>query len=242
MQWNDSFSESVHTFANTINTHEGGTHEEGFRAALTTTVNKLRRGQQSLIKKKEDRLTGDDIREGLTAIISIKLEEPQFEGQTKTKLGNTEAKVVRPAGAQRRARCVVRAATPPRARRSSASRSTPRRRAWPPARRATWPATARASLGGGGLPGKLDRLPVAQPRGVRDLHRRGQLGRWLRQGRPRPAYPGDPPAARQDPQRREGAHRQDPAEHRGPGDHLARSAPASTRTSTSPSCAITRSC
>nr|WP_313405990.1 DNA topoisomerase (ATP-hydrolyzing) subunit B [Aeromicrobium sp.] len=91
MQWNDSFSESVHTFANTINTHEGGTHEEGFRAALTTTVNRFAEAN-NLIKKKEDRLTGDDIREGLTAIISIKLEEPQFEGQTKTKLGNTEAK------------------------------------------------------------------------------------------------------------------------------------------------------
>ncbi len=91
MQWNTSFTESVHTFANTINTHEGGTHEEGFRAALTTLVNNW--GEEwGLIKKKEDRVSGDDIREGLTAIISIKLGEPQFEGQTKTKLGNTEAK------------------------------------------------------------------------------------------------------------------------------------------------------
>ncbi|MFL6088828.1 MAG: DNA topoisomerase (ATP-hydrolyzing) subunit B [Aeromicrobium sp.] len=91
MQWNQSFSESVHTFANTINTHEGGTHEEGFRAALTNTVNNFAEAN-NLIKKKEDRLTGDDIREGLTAIISVKLAEPQFEGQTKTKLGNTEAR------------------------------------------------------------------------------------------------------------------------------------------------------
>ncbi|TSD55670.1 DNA topoisomerase (ATP-hydrolyzing) subunit B [Aeromicrobium piscarium] len=91
MQWNASFSESVHTFANTINTHEGGTHEEGFRAAITTTVNRFAENN-NLVKKKEDRLTGDDIREGLTAIISVKLTEPQFEGQTKTKLGNTEAK------------------------------------------------------------------------------------------------------------------------------------------------------
>ncbi len=91
MQWSTSFNESVHTFANTINTTEGGTHEEGFRAALTNTVNKWGEtwGQ---IKKREDRLSGDDIREGLTAIISIKLAEPQFEGQTKTKLGNTEAR------------------------------------------------------------------------------------------------------------------------------------------------------
>ncbi|MGH3346449.1 MAG: DNA gyrase subunit B, partial [Nocardioides sp.] len=91
MQWNTTFTESVHTFANTINTHEGGTHEEGFRAALTTLVNNW--GEEwGLIKKREDRVSGDDIREGLTAIISIKLGEPQFEGQTKTKLGNTEAK------------------------------------------------------------------------------------------------------------------------------------------------------
>lgn len=91
MQWNVSYAESVHTFANTINTHEGGTHEEGFRTALTRTVNRFAE-VQGLIKKKEDALTGDDIREGLTAIISVKLAEPQFEGQTKTKLGNTEAR------------------------------------------------------------------------------------------------------------------------------------------------------
>ena len=91
MQWNTGFSESVYTFANTINTQEGGTHEEGFRTALTSIVNKF--GEEwGYIRKKEDRLTGDDIREGLTAIVSIKVAEPQFEGQTKTKLGNTEAK------------------------------------------------------------------------------------------------------------------------------------------------------
>jgi len=91
MQWNISFTESVHTFANTINTPEGGTHEEGFRSALTSLVNHW--GEEwGLIKKREDRVSGDDVREGLTAIISIKLEEPQFEGQTKAKLGNTEAK------------------------------------------------------------------------------------------------------------------------------------------------------
>ena len=91
MQWNTGFSESVFTFANAINTHEGGSHEEGFRTALTSIVNKF--GEDwGFIKKREDRLTGEDIREGLTAIVSIKLSEPQFEGQTKTKLGNTEAK------------------------------------------------------------------------------------------------------------------------------------------------------
>jgi DNA gyrase subunit B len=91
MQWTGAYTESVHTFANTINTAEGGTHEEGFRAALTTIVNKYARDQK-LLREKDDNLTGDDVREGLTAIVSVKLAEPQFEGQTKTKLGNTEAK------------------------------------------------------------------------------------------------------------------------------------------------------
>jgi DNA gyrase subunit B len=91
MQWNSSYSESVYTFANTINTHEGGTHEEGFRAALTSTVNRYARDKK-LLKEKEAGLTGDDIREGLAAIVSVKVKEPQFEGQTKTKLGNTEVK------------------------------------------------------------------------------------------------------------------------------------------------------
>jgi len=91
MQWSGSYSESVHTFANTINTAEGGTHEEGFRSALTTIVNRYAR-EQNLLREKDDNLTGDDVREGLTAIIHVKLAEPQFEGQTKTKLGNTEAR------------------------------------------------------------------------------------------------------------------------------------------------------
>lgn len=91
MQWNTQYTEGVYSFANTIHTHEGGTHEEGFRAALTGLINRYARDKK-LLREKDDNLTGDDIREGLTAIISVKLGEPQFEGQTKTKLGNTEAK------------------------------------------------------------------------------------------------------------------------------------------------------
>jgi len=91
MQWNTTYSESVYTFANTINTTEGGTHEEGFRAALTSLVNKFAR-EWNILKEKDANLSGDDVREGLTAIISVKLMDPQFEGQTKTKLGNTEMK------------------------------------------------------------------------------------------------------------------------------------------------------
>ncbi|MET9219177.1 DNA topoisomerase (ATP-hydrolyzing) subunit B [Streptomyces sp. NPDC088197] len=91
MQWNTQYSEGVYSFANTIHTHEGGTHEEGFRAAMTGLVNRYAR-EKKFLREKDDNLAGEDIREGLTAIISVKLGEPQFEGQTKTKLGNTEAK------------------------------------------------------------------------------------------------------------------------------------------------------
>jgi DNA gyrase subunit B len=91
MQWNSSYNDAVSTFANTINTHEGGTHEEGFRAALTSTINRYARAS-GLLKEKDPNLSGDDVREGLTAIVSVKLREPQFEGQTKTKLGNTDVK------------------------------------------------------------------------------------------------------------------------------------------------------
>ena len=91
MQWTSSYSESVHTYANSVNTHEGGTHEEGFRAALTRLVNEFARANK-LLKEKDPALTGEDVREGLTAVISVKLGEPQFEGQTKTKLGNSEVK------------------------------------------------------------------------------------------------------------------------------------------------------
>lgn len=91
MQWTNAYSESLNTFANTINTTEGGTHEEGFRTALTSIINKYAR-DKGLLKDKDANLTGEDIREGLTAVISVKLGEPQFEGQTKTKLGNTEAR------------------------------------------------------------------------------------------------------------------------------------------------------
>ena len=91
MQWNSSYNDAVSTFANTINTHEGGTHEEGFRAALTSTITRFARNR-ALLKEKDPNLSGDDVREGLTAIVSVKLREPQFEGQTKTKLGNTDIK------------------------------------------------------------------------------------------------------------------------------------------------------
>ncbi|WP_294179605.1 DNA topoisomerase (ATP-hydrolyzing) subunit B [uncultured Schumannella sp.] len=152
MQWTTAYSESVHTYANTINTHEGGTHEEGFRAALTTLVNKYAR-EKGILKEKDENLSGDDVREGLTAVISIKLGEPQFEGQTKTKLGNTEAKsfVQRVVGDQlndwfdrnpNQARDVIRKAI------QAATARIAARKAREQTRR-------KGLLEGGGMPGKL---------------------------------------------------------------------------------------
>ena len=152
MQWTTAYSESVHTYANVINTHEGGTHEEGFRAALTTLVNKYAR-EKNLLKEKDENLSGDDVREGLTAVISIKLSEPQFEGQTKTKLGNTEAKsfVQRVVGDQltdwfdrnpNQARDVIRKAI------QAATARIAARKAREQTRR-------KGLLEGGGMPGKL---------------------------------------------------------------------------------------
>jgi DNA gyrase subunit B len=152
MQWTTAYTESVHTYANTINTHEGGTHEEGFRAALTTLVNKYAR-EKGILKDKDDNLSGDDVREGLTAVVSIKLAEPQFEGQTKTKLGNTEAKafVQRVVGDQLsdwfnrnpvQAREIIR---------KSLQAATARMAA----RKARETARRKGLLEGGGMPGKL---------------------------------------------------------------------------------------
>ncbi|MFZ5850981.1 MAG: DNA topoisomerase (ATP-hydrolyzing) subunit B [Actinomycetota bacterium] len=161
MQWNTGFSESVYTFANTINTREGGTHEEGFRAALTGLVNRYARAW-GLLKEKDPNLAGEDIREGLTAIVSVKLGEPQFEGQTKTKLGNTEAKTYvqtvcndqlaawfdrNPAEGKEIARKALQAATARIAARKA--RDLARNR--------------KGLLGGGGLPGKLADCQARDP-------------------------------------------------------------------------------
>ena len=161
MQWTTAYSESVHTYANTINTHEGGTHEEGFRAALTTLINKYAR-EKGILKEKDENLSGDDVREGLTAVISIKLAEPQFEGQTKTKLGNTEAK----AFVQRIAtdhlndwfgRNPVQAKEVIRRALLSASARMAARKARETARR-------KGLLEGGGMPGKLKDCQSKDPR------------------------------------------------------------------------------
>jgi DNA gyrase subunit B len=160
MQWTTGYSESVHTYANTINTHEGGTHEEGFRAALTTLVNEYGR-EKGILKDRDENLTGDDIREGLTAVVSIKLGEPQFEGQTKTKLGNTEAK----AFVQRvvRTRLADWLDSHPREAREVIQKSIQAAAARVAARKAR-EATRKKSIGGGiGLPGKLSDCQSTDP-------------------------------------------------------------------------------
>ena len=152
MQWNTTYTESVHTFANNINTHEGGTHEEGFRASLTSLVNNWG-SEWGLIKKPEDRVSGDDIREGLTAIVSIKLAEPQFEGQTKTKLGNTEAKsFVQKVANDQLSDWFNRNPNPAREIIRKALQASNARMA---ARKARETARRKGLLEGGGMPGKL---------------------------------------------------------------------------------------
>ena len=171
MQWNTGFTESVHTFANTINTHEGGTHEEGFRAALTTLVNKFAR-DWNILKEKDANLTGDDVREGLTAIVSVKLAEPQFEGQTKTKLGNTEAKsFVQKVVNDRLGEWFEKNPSEGKdiARKAQGAADRAAGRAQGARRRPQPQGSARRRQPAG----QAGRLPVDQPRGVRALHRRG---------------------------------------------------------------------
>jgi DNA gyrase subunit B len=180
MQWSDAYSESVYTFANTINTHEGGTHEEGFRTALTRIVNDWARGKGHL-KEKDPNLEGSDIREGLTAIISIKIANPQFEGQTKTKLGNSEAK---PSCRRWPARCCGTGSTSTRRGQGHrdeglAGRAGPAR--GPAGAR---PHPAQGADGQQRPARQAGRLPVARPPRVRGLHRRGRLaGGSAKQGR-----------------------------------------------------------
>ena len=216
MQWNTSYVESVFSFANNINTHEGGTHLSGFKAALTGTLNKYAR-EKGLLKEKEENLEGEDVREGLAAVISVKLREPQFEGQTKTKLGNpwvrglveqtvnaklaefmeenpNDAQPDHPEGGRR----AKRAPGGTQGARADAAKERPRRRL---------------------APREAGRLPDARPGGGRGVPGRGQLGRRLGDRRARPAVPGDPPAPRQGDQLGEEPDREGALERRDPGDH-----------------------
>ena len=219
MQWNTGYTESVHTFANTINTHEGGTHEEGFRSALTSLVNNW--GEEwGLIKKKEDRRLRrrrprgphrDHLGQARRAAVRGPDQDQarQHRGQGRSCSGSSTTSSAtgfekNPAEGKdivRKAMSAAQAAD----RRPQGARARPRPQGAARRRRP---------------PGKLADCQSHEPRGVRDLRRRGRLRRRLGQGWPRPADPGDPPDPRQDPQRREGPHRQGAGQQRGPGDHL----------------------
>jgi DNA gyrase subunit B len=159
MQWNNSYQESIFSFANNINTHEGGTHMSGFRAALTRTLNAYARNK-GLLKEKDDNLAGEDVREGLTAVISVKLHDPQFEGQTKTKLGNPPIKGLVEETVNRKLAEFLEE-NPPEARRII-SKTIDAARARAAARKAR-DLTRKSALENSTLPGKLADCTVKDP-------------------------------------------------------------------------------
>ncbi len=238
LQYNDGFAENVLPFANNIHTVDGGTHVTGFRAALTSSLNDWAR-KSGTLSERDTNLSGDDVREGLTAVISVKLTDPQFEGQTKAKLGKRRRQGHRPDRGRRRDRAAPR---------GEPRRRTPHHRevahGCPGPRGGAQGARPRHPQGGAGWhgpAGEAGRLPGARPRAQRAVHRRGRLRRRLGEAGPRPAFPGRPPAAREAAERRKGAARPGALEReRATPDHRAR-APASATSSTSPSSAITAS-
>ena len=239
MQWNSSYQESVFSFANNINTIEGGSHLSGFRSALTSALNKYARDKGEL-KEKDENLSGEDVREGLTAVISAKLTDPQFEGQTKTKLGNPGMQGFVALDRQRAPDGVPRGEPAGRARRDpqgGVGRAGPRGRAQ--GARPDPPQVGARELDASRQARRLLRQgPVAR----RAVRRRGRLRRRLGRQRARPQHAGDPAAAGQDPQRREEPDRQGARQHRDPGaDHGDRHRRA-RRVRHRPRPATTRSC
>ena len=200
MQWNSSYQESIHSFANNINTREGGSHMSGFRSALTRTLNKYAR-DHGLLKEKEDNLSGEDVREGLTAVISVKLRDPQFEGQTKTKLGNP--------GMAGFVESIVNTGLGefleenPSEARAVIMKSVQAQRAREAARKARDLTRRKSALENSHAAGQARRLLGQGPVAGRAVRGRGRLRRRLGQAGPRPQHPGGAAAARQDPQRRE---------------------------------------
>ena len=207
LQWNDSYNPQEFSFANNINTHEGGTHLSGFRSALTRTVNFYAQHNNLTKDLKDATISGDDIREGMTAVISVKIPRPQFEGQTKTKLGNTEVKGIVESIVNDRARRLSRGDAGRRqaARDEGSGCGACARSGAQGARPGAAQRCARRQFAAG----QAGRLSGARSVPGRNLHRRRRIGRWLRQAGTRSPVPGDPADQGQDPERREGAHRQD---------------------------------
>ena len=216
IQYNDSFNEATFAFANCIHTIDGGTHLTGFRSALTRALNDYAR-KQKILKDNDQNLSGDDTREGLVAVVSVKLPEPQFEGQTKTRLGNAEMKGLVDSSLmdalstwleenpQFGRRIIEKCLTAARAREA--------------ARKARDLVIKKGFLDDSVLPGKLADCSERNPES-RELYLvEGASAGGTRQGRPRPPLPGDPAAPRQDPERREGPSRQDAGARGDQGDH-----------------------
>ena len=201
MQWNTGYTESVYSFANTINTHEGGMHEEGLKKSLTNVINRYARAK-GLVKEKEENLIGEDVREGLTAIISVKLRDPQFEGQTKTKLGNASMRSL--------VETTMNAQFSTWMEEHPGRREADRREGHRGGQGAHGGATGARPhppqvVPGVGVHARQARgLSADGPRGVRALHRRGRLGRRFGQERQGPCDAGHPadPRARSSTRRR----------------------------------------
>ena len=216
MQWNTGYYEGIHSFANNIATTEGGMHEEGFKKALTNVVNRYAKAK-GILKEKDANLLGEDIREGLTAILSVKLRNPQFEGQTKAKLGNTEMRsLVEKATNDKLAEWLEEHPTEAKAAVAKANQAAKARVA---ARQARDLTRRKSLLESAAMPGKLADCSSKDPRRVRAVHRRGRQRRRAGQARPQPGVPGDPADPREDPQRRAGPPRPHAQERGDPGAH-----------------------
>ena len=188
LQWNTGYYEGIHCFANGIATIEGGMHEEGFKKALTNVVNKYARGQAALLKEKDENLLGEDIREGLTAIISVQLREPAVRGPDQGQARQRLDALAGREGHQREAGRVARGA-PDRGQPGRARRPSHAARARVAAKQARDAIRRKSALEGAGMPDKLKDCSSQRPARVRAVHRRGRLGRWLGRAGPRPAAP-----------------------------------------------------